>query len=274
MKNRNTARSATWLVLALVLAAAVCGAAGLRGFAANGFRYQHDPTQNPYAMKDIVADEEAIYGFRPSETGSLKMYASADWTDAAIVEAGRQERIAYHQSIASMYDMLLEMTAQGASVEEIARALSTRRNEIRMEAYADDPEGLAALKERNLEKYGHEEGPLPDELYAQYGSWEKVIEKAFSPNIGMDVCLGLYDDYYFLYVWLGYAEADGTENPSQGDGATDPPQTGEPFAGVWAALLGASCLALTGIAVFLAKSTAIWYNKTNTISEKEDFHET
>lgn len=28
--------------------------------------------------------------------------------------------------------------------------------------------------------------------------------KAFSPNMGMDACCGLYDDYYLLYIELGY----------------------------------------------------------------------
>ena len=168
-----------------------------------GFTYRHDPSLNPYAMQDIVADETAVYGFRPSETGSLKLYADADWSDPEVVEKGRQERIAYHQSIESMYEILKEMTAEGKLVEEIARTVSAKRNEIRLAAYENDPEGLAAVKARNLEKYGHEEGPLPDELYAQYGSWETVLEKAFSVNAGMDACLGLYDDYYDVYVALG-----------------------------------------------------------------------
>ncbi len=129
-----------------------------------------------------------------------------------------------------MYMMLEDLEAQGCSVEEIARAVSTRRNEIRLEAYADDPEGLAALKARNLEKYGHKEGPLPDELYAQYGSWERVLEKAFSPNAGMDACLGLYDDYYFLYVALGDVPSDAAEQnePSEPAETDDPATSGEP----------------------------------------------
>ena len=168
-----------------------------------GFRYEHDPRDNPHAMADIVADETAIYGFRPSETGSLSMYADADWNDAETVEKGRQERIAYHKSLESMYGLLEEMTAENKSTEEIARAISAKRNQIRLDSYQNDPEGLAALKERNLSQYGHEEGPLPDELYQKYGSWEAVIAKSFSANSGMDACLGLYDDYYELYVAVG-----------------------------------------------------------------------
>lgn len=190
-------------ILTLILAFS-----GLSVSATDGFRYIHDPCLNPKAMQDIVADENAIYGFRPSETGSLKIYASADWSDPQIVEQGRLDRIAYHQSIESMYDMLREMQTQGKTTEEIARAVSTERNRIRLAAYADDPEGLAAVKARNLEKYGHEEGPLPEELFEQYGSWETVMEKAFSTNAGMDACLGLYDTYYFLYAALGDVPAE------------------------------------------------------------------
>ena len=171
--------------------------------AENGFSYKHDPMLNPSARADIVEDPEAIYGYRPSETGSLKMYASADWSDEKIVADGREERLEYHRSLQGMYAILDSMTAEGKSIEEIARAVSARRNELRLEAYADDPEGLTAVKARNLEKYGHEEGPLADDLYTQYGSWQTVIAKAFSTNSGMDACLGLYDDCYELYIASG-----------------------------------------------------------------------
>ena len=169
-----------------------------------GFKYKHDPRDNPSAMADIVEDPTAIYGFRPSAEGSLAMYANEDWSDPEMVAKGREERIAYHKSLESMYEILNQMKAEGKDTETIARAVSTRRNEIRLEAYNDDPEGLAKLKERNLQKYGHEEGPLPEEIYEQNDcSWEMVIIKAFSANSGMDACLGLYDDYYDLYVVSG-----------------------------------------------------------------------
>ena len=206
----NALRNGAKKSLALILLLAVLLSAGFTASAANGFHYQHDPRENAAAMRDITADENAVYGFRPTETGSLSLYAAADWSDPEVVAQGRADRIAYHESVGSMYVLLREMRDQGKSTEEIARAVSTRRNEIRLEAYADDPEGLAALKARNLEKYGHEEGPLPDELYEKYGSWERVMEKSFSTNAGMDACLGLYDDYYFLYAALGDVPADVT----------------------------------------------------------------
>ena len=218
----------------LILSAVPSMASGLQGMRSEKvtsdeagqqpFEYIHDPRDNPSAMADIIRDENAVYGFRPSETGSLKQYADADWSDPAIVEQGRQDRIAYHESIADMYDMLREMRSEGRSNEEIARAVSTRRNELRIEACNGDPDALARLKERNLEKYGHEEGPLPDELFVQYGSWDTVIIKAFSPNSGMDACLGLYDDYYDIYVAMGQIQQE--EVMPSGEEEPVSPQTG------------------------------------------------
>lgn len=170
---------------------------------ATTFKYQHDPHNNPRAMADIVDNPSAVYGFSPSTTGSLKTYASFDWSNPAFVEGGRQERIAYHDSLAELYVLLKQMMAEGATTEQIARAVSTRRNELRIASYKDDPEGLARLKARNLELYGNENGGTPEFFYEKYGSWETVIDKSFSVNSGMDACLGLYDDYFYLYVLTG-----------------------------------------------------------------------
>ena len=146
-----------------------------------------------------------------------------------------------------MYEMLYEMQAAGATVEQIARAVSTKRNEIRIASYANDPEGLARLKARNLELYGNENGGSPDYFYERYGSWETVIDKSFSTNSGMDACLGLYDDYYVLYVILGQVgpdpvgqvepdpvgEDDGTDDGGkaddgdEGNGVDDSPDEGQ-----------------------------------------------
>ena len=248
-----------WIFLvSLIVSSALCTSV----MAAGGFAYRHDPTLNPYAMQDIVADENAIYGFKPNDTGSLKLYADADWSDPTVVEQGRQDRIAYHQSIEAMYDILEDMTAEGKSTEEIARAVSTKRNEIRLASYDNDPEGLAKLKARNPEKYGHEEGPLPDELYEQYGSWEIVLEKAFSVNAGMDACLGLYDDYYAVYVALGQVEepqetattattgiAENNETPPQNE-TVKSPATGDKSSIIYVVILiVADALALGAVAI-------------------------
>ena len=93
----------------------------------------------------------------------------------------------------------MRAVGQGRNVEEIARAVSKARNEIRLASYDGDPEGLAKVKESNLQTYGQEEGPTPDQLHEKYGSWQTVVEKALSSNPGMDACLGLYDEYYDTY---------------------------------------------------------------------------
>ena len=171
------------------------------------FTYVHDPRENPEAMKDILEDPDAVYGFSPDpESTRLGVYAQYDWSDPELVAQAQEERRAYHESLDSMTEILFDMREEGASIEEMARAVSEERNRLRLAAYADDPEGLAKLKQSNLDTYGHEEGPTPDELFEKYGSWTTVLQKAFSTNMGMDACCGLYDEYYMLYVELGYVE--------------------------------------------------------------------
>ena len=192
----------TWKCLGLLLAVALF-LSGMTAFAQEThYTYEHDPRENPTAMRDIVENPDAICGFSPSpaEDSTLKEYVDAiDWTDAEQVAAAREQRQAYHDSMDELYEMILSMVTEDQDIETIARAVSQRRNELRMEAYADDPEGLETVKKRNLETYGHEEGPTQDEMFEKYGSWETVLLKALGTNPGMDACLGFYDEYYYLY---------------------------------------------------------------------------
>ena len=173
----------------------------------SAFAYIHDPRENPEAMADIIENPEAVYGFSPSpDSQRLGSYAEYDWTDPEIVAFAQKERRNYHESLESMTDILMQMREEGASIEEMARAVSEERNRLRLAAYKDNPEGLAAVKESNLKTYGREEGPTPDELFEKYGAWTTVLQKAFSTNMGMDVCCGLYDEYYWLYIELGLVQ--------------------------------------------------------------------
>lgn len=166
-------------------------------FADANFKYVHDPRINSKAMEDIEVDPNAVYGFKPSKDSTrLSAYADGNWSDPVAVEGYRQERIAYLKDFDSMYDLWNQMVAEGKPTEEIARAVSAKRNEIRAASYKDDPEGLAKMKKSNLDTYGNEDGPTPESLFAKYGSWEKVIVKSFSSNSGMDACVGLYDAQY------------------------------------------------------------------------------
>jgi len=159
--------------------------------------YFHDPRINSKAMEDIVVNPNAIYGFSPDPNSvRLGEYAEYDWSDAALVEKSRQDRIAYLAGFNNQYELWEKMVKEGKSTEEIARAVSALRNENRLASYNGNPEGLEKVKKSNLETYGNEFGPTPESLFAKYGSWEKVIIKSFSSNSGMDACLGLYDIQY------------------------------------------------------------------------------
>lgn len=167
---------------------------------AESFHYEHDPMENPRAAKDIIVDPGAVYGYSPSpDSTRLKAFVDADWSDKDMVGKAKEERIAYHESLAELYRMIEDMLGQGKNVEEIARAVSRRRNELRLEAYKDDEEDLKKARQSNLETYGDEMGPSADFLYEKYGSWQTVMEKALAANPGMDACLGLYDMYYDEY---------------------------------------------------------------------------
>lgn len=190
---------AVMILTACVLAA--CSATGKQTATEGAFAYEHDPRENPNAMKDIIENPDAIYGFSPSpESDRLKEYVDAiDWTNPEQVAEAKAQREEYHASMSELYQMIEDMLGEGKDVEEIARAVSQRRNELRLEAYKDDPEGLEIAKKSNLETYGNENGPTADSLYEKYGSWQTVLEKALGTNPGMDACLGLYDEYYDIY---------------------------------------------------------------------------
>ena len=182
---------------ALVLSLALLFAA-LPAQAAN--TYEHNPMDNPRAAMEIVPNDDAVYGFSPSPSSvRLADYVDAvDWTNPEQVAALRAEREAYHAQYGELYQLIDELVMENADIETIARTVSRHRNEIRLRA-ASTPEELALVKKSNLETYGHEEGPLPDELFAKYGDWQTVLDKALSTNPGMDACLGLYDLYYVTY---------------------------------------------------------------------------
>ena len=171
------------------------------------FLYVHDPRENPEAMADIIENADAVYGFSPNpESRRLSEFVGYDWTDPEFVAQAQETRRAYHESMESMVDILYRMREEGATIEEMARAVSAERNRLRLESHKDDPEALAKTRSSNLKTYGNEEGPTADSLYEKYGSWTTVMQKAFSPNMGMDACCGLYDEYYDLYRELGLVE--------------------------------------------------------------------
>lgn len=203
MKLQKSIAAAPFVAVMILTACmlAACSATDKQTAKEGAFTYEHDPRENPNAMKDIIENPDAVYGFSPSpKSDRLKEYVDAiDWTNPEQVAEAKAQREEYHASMSELYQMIEDMLGEGKNVEEIARAVSQRRNELRLEAYKDDPEGLEIAKKSNLETYGNENGPTADSLYEKYGSWQTVLEKALGTNPGMDACLGLYDEYYDIY---------------------------------------------------------------------------
>ena len=169
--------------------------------AAAGKGYVHDPMENPKAAQDIIVNRDAVYGYSPSPLSTrLREFVDIiDWTNEEQVAKARDKRLQYYETEEVLYQTIETMLDEDKSVEEIARAVSQKRNELRLEAYIGDPDGLARVKKSNLDTYGDENGPSIDYLYKKYGSWEIILQKALSSNPGMDACLGLYDDFYEFY---------------------------------------------------------------------------
>ena len=133
------------IIPAAILSVLLVFGMAITSFAA--FQYEHDPMENPKAAEDIIVDPNAVYGYSPNpDSARLGPFADYDWSDEEFVAKNRADRIAYHEQFDELHTMTNQMTEEGYSIEEIARAVSTRRNEIRLEAYKDDPEGLEKVK--------------------------------------------------------------------------------------------------------------------------------
>ena len=161
------------------------------------FTYKNNPMNNSSASKDIVKNQNAVYGYSPNpQSERIGEYADYDWTNPELVELAKARRETYHIKNANIRSLIDLMRAKSASAEEIARAANELRNQNRLNDYINDPVGLEKVKRRNLKVYGNANGLTAEEAYKKYGSWEKVIESALNSNPGMDACCGLYDKYY------------------------------------------------------------------------------
>lgn len=210
--NQKRSETVRYFLTGIILTAILLASLHLQAFAASA--YQHDPMQNPKAAEDIIVNPDAVYGYSPNpESKRLGEYASYDWTDPAFVAEAKANREKYLADFQQIFDLIKNMKAEGKGIEEIARAASALRNEIRLAAYKNDPEGLEKVKKSNLETYGNENGPTPEYLYAKYGTWEGVLSGATSSNPGMDACTGLYDEMYDTYGIDDEKTPDGEKTP-------------------------------------------------------------
>ncbi|MBO1580118.1 hypothetical protein [Bacillus sp. XF8] len=156
-----------------------------------------DPLSNPKIAKEIEANSDAVYGYSPKQESPIDKFG-IDWTNSEEVAFARTERIKYLRELEQKRNQLTnevtKLQNEGMSIEEIAGMKVEKRNLDRIQSYLDSNnlEGLNAMKARNLQKYGREEGPTPEQLFKKYGSWEDVIYSSTKSSPAMDVLTGLY----------------------------------------------------------------------------------
>ncbi|MFE5319172.1 RHS repeat-associated core domain-containing protein [Paenibacillus sp. NPDC056579] len=156
-----------------------------------------DPLSNPKIAKEIEANPDAVYGYSPKKGSSLDKFG-VDWTDSQQVASARTKRMEYLQNMeqkkVKLESEVAKLQSEGISIEDIARMKVEQRNSDRIQSYIDSNnyEGLAAMKERNIQQYGRPEGPTPKQLFEKYGSWDEVIYSSVRTSPAMDVLTGLY----------------------------------------------------------------------------------
>jgi hypothetical protein len=96
----------------------------------------------------------------------------------AAVAAVRQVRLDYLEKIAAVVAKSEARLAAKESVEAVARDAVRARNLLKLEERANGPWFAARWADlRNLVRYGDRAGPTAEQLFKQFGSWEKVLDK-------------------------------------------------------------------------------------------------
>lgn len=148
---------------------------------------------------DAIEDPNAVYGYRPREDGSLASFANAKWDDPIAVEGYRQDRIAYHnRNEGAARQMVLKMEAEGASLEDIAKAVNEYRNQSRINAYIDSNGKIKNIDGYNAALARAEKNSY-ENLILSGKTPEQIIKSATKGNPAMDACTGLYDEYFDTY---------------------------------------------------------------------------
>jgi len=155
-----------------------------------------NPLDSPKIAKDVVANPDAVYGYKPEQGSSLDQFG-IDWSNADEVAKARAARLEYLEAMeVKKAKLSLEVDnylAEGKSMSEIAEMKVNQRNMDRINSYIErgDYENLEKLYERNFLEYGQKEGPTVQQLYEKYGSYKDVVYSSVKVNEGMNVILGI-----------------------------------------------------------------------------------
>ena len=159
-------------------------------------RSKINPLDDPKIAKDVVADPNAVYGYKPKQGSSLDQF-DIDWSNADEVAKAKAARLEYLEAMeakkAKLSAEVNNYVTEGKSMSEIAEMKVNQRNMDRINSYIErgDYDNLEKLYERNLLEYGQKEGPTVQQLYEKYGSYEDVIYSSVKVNKGMNVILGI-----------------------------------------------------------------------------------
>lgn len=101
-------------------------------------------------------------------------------------------RATYLRSVDDLVGLGLSMRAAGTSAEQAARLLVPLRNQLKLDLRVQGSWFAARTADvRNLVRYGNRAGPTADDLYRQYGSWDKVLDALGRTNTTVDTVLGV-----------------------------------------------------------------------------------
>ena len=165
----------------------------------SGFKYKHNPSDNPKVLQDAIEDPSAVYGYRPREDGSLASFANGEWNNTIAVEGYRQDRIAYHnRNEGAAQRFISNMFLNGSTTEEVAKAVNQYRNQSRINSFIDTDGNI-----KNMDGYKaalvRAEKNSYENLIKRGKTPEQIIKSATKGNPAMDACTGLYDVYYDTY---------------------------------------------------------------------------
>lgn len=157
---------------------------------AAGIAYFSESANAPQTPEDVVSSKGPLYtvlapaimGTAIEQIGSdiINYFLSPDQDDKNEVLDLRQK---YENDVRNLSQRAEQMKAEGISTEQIANALHTKRNELKIKYRKLTPtDKVKIFEQRNIQKYGNPIGPSIENLRSQGKTWEEIIDSATRPG--------------------------------------------------------------------------------------------